>query len=321
MSEPSGVLSHLTGTFVDGFPRYLLTLWEYIFKGPRRFFIKYEQDSQCYVAPWPFLLFNALVVAALIVIVPNASRGVSNWRWDWSSYWSVVPAGFVTDILVVLWGVLAAKLTRQQVTARAMWTAYAYSSAWVLFYLPAVASLDVHMSKSQYLGLLGLATVLQLCRIAYLIASFVRFNYLGGRQAVYFASLTATFAIISSVGVLLAFTRVSTVASNSSPEAPAIQRSIDHYPVPLCREAVVHGFLETEAEHTSVWFEWGETPDLGNATPVVSLTAPGPFNATLSRLHERRTYFYRTVMLNRFGKRYGKLISFNTPSCKATTTK
>jgi hypothetical protein len=207
MSEPTGVVSHLTGAFVDGVPRYLLTIVEYIAKRPRRFFLQYEQEPQRYIAPWPFLLINALLAAGLAQAVDRLGDFSSS-DWNWSLYWKIVPAGFLTHILVVGCGALAAVLTRQRITLKAMMTAFAYASVWVLVYVPALAAIGEYERHSvAHTTCLWLAICSELCHIVYLVAGFVRLNYLAGRRVVVFVILTLVLTGVGSVAALLVLAR------------------------------------------------------------------------------------------------------------------
>jgi hypothetical protein len=233
MSEPTGVVSHLTGAFVDGVPRYLLTIVEYIAKRPRRFFLQYELEPQRYIAPWPFLLINALLTAGLAQAVDRMGDSSSP-AWNWTLYWKIVPAGFVTHFLVVGCGALAAVLTRQRITLNAMMTAFAYASVWVLVYVPALAATgEFERHSAAGTAYLSLAIFSELCHIVYLVSGFVRLNYLAGRRAVGFVILTFVLTGVGSAATLLVITHLwpgaheadATVTEQELNEAVSILRS------------------------------------------------------------------------------------------------
>lgn len=315
MSEPTGVVSHLTGAFVDGVPKYLVTILDYVVKRPRRFFLQYEREPQRYIAPWPFLLANALLAASLALAVDRIGEMPGS-TWDWSLYWTIVPAGLLAHLLVVGCGALAAVFTRQRVTLDRMMTAFAYASVWVLAYVPALTAIGEHRRDSLwYTASVCLAIGSELCHIGYIVTGFVRLNYLAGRKAVRFVVVTLLLTGAPSVIVGVVLARFVPGSSQTHSAVPEQQVPLRHYYVPHCTRATLHGSVGTETDYTLVWFEWGKTPALGNITERQVLTRPGEFDTDLSSLDEQTTYFYRGVMSNKYGTRRGALHSFATQRC------
>src|SRR5436309_357909 len=107
MQPPGNPASQLSAFVVEGVPRYLLTLWEYVCRRPRRFFLQYEQQPERYMAPWPFLLLNAALAAALTVLT---ERGTKPPRWDWTAFTGWLFIALVANMFVVAYGALAGRL-------------------------------------------------------------------------------------------------------------------------------------------------------------------------------------------------------------------
>lgn len=304
---------------LNAVPKYLLTLWEYIIKRPRRFFLQYEQEPERYLDPWLFLILNALAAAGLALLV--TSSGTSAQQWDWNAFWTIVPAGFMSHFLVVACGGLAALLTRQSVTPRAMLTAFSYASTWVLLYVPAFAWTGESYIKghpSWPLPALLLCSI-EIVHIGYLVVSFARLNYIEGRHAVYFMATTIALTLAISAATMLGLAKLTDQDRAGSLAQPP-QTAIDHYFVPLCNHATLNARVETQESDTLAWFEWGKTPNLGTTTVKRRFTSDADMHQPLGNLREQTTYFYRVVMSNKHGTRRGLLLSFTTARCEDATT-
>jgi hypothetical protein len=79
-----------------------------------------------------------------------------------------------------------------------------------------------------------------------------------------------------------------------------------------CDRVVLSGHLNQPSAETSVWFEWGDTPELGMATPKQHFSEESDFYAHLVGLNERTTYYYRAAFENPYGLRHGRVLTFQT---------
>jgi hypothetical protein len=89
-----------------------------------------------------------------------------------------------------------------------------------------------------------------------------------------------------------------------------------HSFVSRCKRATIIGRVEPNGEETFAWFEWGETPDLGNVTKQQRFTDETEYYQDLIDLNENTTYFYRVVVANINGKSEGRVNSFTTIPCE-----
>ena len=78
-----------------------------------------------------------------------------------------------------------------------------------------------------------------------------------------------------------------------------------------CKSAKMFGGVTTD-EEVLVWFEWGETPNLGNATIKQRFDSSTEFYQDLVNLKENTTYFYTVVGESSAGKSGGRVRSFTT---------
>lgn len=101
----------------------------------------------------------------------------------------------------------------------------------------------------------------------------------------------------------------------------------DKWPIVETREAtavtgssaVLNGSVEAKKQKTDVKFEWGTTPTLTDARPVIAVDSPisgaqwnTPIQAELSGLEEGSTYYFRAVASNVSGTARGNILSFKT---------
>lgn len=84
-------------------------------------------------------------------------------------------------------------------------------------------------------------------------------------------------------------------------------------------QTTLRGEVQPRGLATTVTFEWGTTPDLGNtlAAGPTSSTSPVLVQATLP-LAANATYYYRVSMVNVMGTRRGAVIAFKAPNLMAT---
>ncbi|KKU80635.1 MAG: hypothetical protein UY07_C0038G0001, partial [Parcubacteria group bacterium GW2011_GWA1_47_8] len=77
--------------------------------------------------------------------------------------------------------------------------------------------------------------------------------------------------------------------------------------------AKLNGLVSTSASQpSSAWFEWGENTNLGNKTVTMNVGALPvvKHSEVISGLQSGRTYFYRIVAENPYGRVYGTVMSF-----------
>jgi hypothetical protein len=89
-----------------------------------------------------------------------------------------------------------------------------------------------------------------------------------------------------------------------------------HFFSPRCKSATINGDVQTYGAETFAWFEWGDTPDLGNVTIKQRFTADTHYHQELVDLKENTTYFYRAMASNINGTAKGRVKSFTTARCK-----
>ena len=81
--------------------------------------------------------------------------------------------------------------------------------------------------------------------------------------------------------------------------------------------AVLGGEVFPQGDNADYWFEWGETGEYGNSTPVGILEkgyGSFPVEAALENLKPETTYHFRLAAENRVGKTYGQDAVFTTPA-------
>ena len=79
--------------------------------------------------------------------------------------------------------------------------------------------------------------------------------------------------------------------------------------------ATIHGTVNPQGSQSSAWFEYGTTESLGNIVGTQSVGS-GLFDIahsfSLSGLQSNRTYYFRAIAENQYGKTYGGIVSFAT---------
>lgn len=84
---------------------------------------------------------------------------------------------------------------------------------------------------------------------------------------------------------------------------------------PGCRTAVLNGMVRANGAVTTVWFDWGPTPELGTSSLPQTFTQDERFYQHLSGLSENTPYYYRAVAENSHGRMVGKVIMLVTARC------
>ena len=112
-----------------------------------------------------------------------------------------------------------------------------------------------------------------------------------------------------------AVTAVIGVVANTWLRLSPGERATDARLVEHCDRAVIRGWLKPNGGETFVWFEWGETPDLGNVTPKQRFREDAEFYQHLVGLKENTTYYYRAVLSGPEWSKNGYVWSFRTPPC------
>jgi hypothetical protein len=88
--------------------------------------------------------------------------------------------------------------------------------------------------------------------------------------------------------------------------------------LPSCNSVIVAGHVEYNYDvETFAWFEWGETPVLGNVTnPQRIMKNNTEYHQLIGGLAEDTTYYYRARTSTRQGKTSGQIKSFTTARCQ-----
>lgn len=88
--------------------------------------------------------------------------------------------------------------------------------------------------------------------------------------------------------------------------------------------ASAHGEVAPNGASTTVWFEYGTTPNLGNITAFSSVGSGNgkvPVSSDLSNLQPGTAYYFRMNAQNQFGTVNGSILSFKTDGPVAVSTK
>lgn len=96
---------------------------------------------------------------------------------------------------------------------------------------------------------------------------------------------------------------------------PAAGRPPRHYIVANCTMATLAGFVVPNAEETWVWFDWGDTPELGNKTRRQLVTEERAVYQDIINLKENTSYWYTIHSSNPHGAGQGQVNSFTTAKC------
>jgi len=89
-----------------------------------------------------------------------------------------------------------------------------------------------------------------------------------------------------------------------------------HFSSPRCKSATIKGAVQGFGAETLVWFEWGETPDLGNVTMKQRFTEDTGYYQDIVDLKENTTYYYRAMASDINGTAEGRVNSFTTARCE-----
>lgn len=180
------------------FVRYLRTMWAYLGRGPRKFFEQRELAQDRYSRPLNFLFANAAlaaIVTAIAVPPPDFSSG----RLEIAV---AAAAGTLSNIVAVIFGLVAAWILVQRVRLRPMLAAFCYAGAWLPLYVPAtVKAFSLAETNQEGRVVFGAAMLAQGLYLAYLISGLARVNYIAGR-------VMRSFVVLTSVLVLALGTAV-----------------------------------------------------------------------------------------------------------------
>jgi hypothetical protein len=86
--------------------------------------------------------------------------------------------------------------------------------------------------------------------------------------------------------------------------------------------AIINGSVKSDTNiSTSGWFEWGETPELGNQTGAKNIGAQTymDFSEVLYGLKPNTLYYYKAVATNPGGKSFGGILTFFTTQTNSST--
>ena len=83
-----------------------------------------------------------------------------------------------------------------------------------------------------------------------------------------------------------------------------------------CNGRIITGEVQPNCVETFAWFEWGETPELGNVTIKQRFIDDAHYEQLLTDLKENTTYFYRVVASNINGTTKSNVNSFTTSRCE-----
>jgi hypothetical protein len=304
--------SRLSDAAIEAIPRYLSTIWYYIRLRPRRFFLEYEQTPERFMPPWPFLLLNASIAAALAFSIVPANATTPPYTWQ--DYAEGSASVLFSYLIAVPCGAIAAWLIVKPVKASSMLAAFAFASAWLPLYLPMfVYGLMRNINPSELSGLWLLpGIVLMFIYWGYLVISLARANFIDGRHLVSFVLITVILTVVCGTTISLAVrTRPSTWATVI--EDIQLDGGVTHFS-PRCDNAIFSGTAYV-GDDALVWFEWGETPTLSRVTPKRRHLEDGPAYEPVFGLSPNTTYYYRLVVQNAFGLFKAKVRSLKTPPC------
>jgi hypothetical protein len=78
--------------------------------------------------------------------------------------------------------------------------------------------------------------------------------------------------------------------------------------------AFLHGTVDPNGEETTVWFEWGRTPELGTATTPQTVHPGGEVELAdaIYGLESFEVYYFRFVAENASGRALGETVAFRT---------
>jgi hypothetical protein len=86
--------------------------------------------------------------------------------------------------------------------------------------------------------------------------------------------------------------------------------------------ATLNGTYNANNAASTIWFEYGTTPALGNSTSAqsVSATSASSYNAGITGLTANTTYYFRAVGQNASGTSYASILSFSTTNSSSSST-
>jgi PKD repeat protein len=131
------------------------------------------------------------------------------------------------------------------------------------------------------------------------------------------AGLVHTYASPGTYTATLTVTGADSSVTTASATSSIVAASI---PVARTRKAAqtlqtemtLEGHAIPNAATADYWFEWGTTPDLGNSTPVTTITREDTFDEVITGLTPGTQYYYRMAVSNYLGTGYGLVTSATT---------
>jgi hypothetical protein len=123
-------------------------------------------------------------------------------------------------------------------------------------------------------------------------------------------------AVIAGVIVAAIVAGVASVLRPPSPDDRLDSAKSYHTTVVGCKSAKIFGDVTPNGEETFAWFEWGETPNLGNVTVKQRFTDNTEYYQDFVDLKENTTYFYRAMAANTGSTAEGRVMSFTTARCE-----
>jgi hypothetical protein len=311
LGETLSGLSHETFAAI---PRYLRTLRSYIFLGPRKFFLRSEVEPNRFMSPWPFFLTNVSLGAALAATLALA-LDVNGPAWDWDLYKALLLTSIAQDVLLLPCGLIADWFALQRMSAETLLTAFAYASAWRVATMPSLVYVFGMLDRraaSASLAYIALAVLL--AYDVYLILGIAAHNFMEGRARWSFALLTVIFFALLQGLVIFVFV-VPADAREYLADATALRFTGKDSKTMHCDNAVINGQVNARGNDTLMWFEWGETPALGQRTPTRRYLDDGDAWEPLVNLRANTKYYYRIAVKSSYGVSHGKTNTLTTPDC------
>jgi hypothetical protein len=309
------------------FAQYAETSRDFLIRvGPRRFAQEVRTSKHAYLKPFQFVVIS-LVISAVSAFTVAAFMLVGSAR---ETLFHIGVLGCLV-ITVGIWLenlflIAAAKLATFVLGISApisdLLDGYCYAS--VLFPLFIIATEAALLGRGKAASVeVAIVSVVQLVFLGLACVAMTSFVSMHPRYS--WRTSFGTFAIV----MILSFAILAITDQLETPDfyevhpLSAAERVLEHsflaphFSLPTCDSVTLIGDNQVNDAHdeVTVWFEWGETPALGNITVTQRFTTSTTYYQLVRGLKANTTYYYRSVGSSKNGSSKGQIISFTTSKC------
>jgi hypothetical protein len=310
------------------FAQYGETSRDFLIRVRQRQFAQVIQTNKhAYLKPFQFLVISLVIsgVSAFTVaaFVLAGSEREALFHLGFLGCLAIILFIWLENLVLVVAAKLAAFALGISAPLTDLLDGYCYASILFPFFI-VTTELVVLRHQQPSLIALVVAGVVQLIFVGLACIAMTSFVNMHPRYTWRVSLGTFLIMVVSSYMVLTAIDQIESPDSYIvHPLSSATHRLESSFLAPSdfsvseCRGVTLNGDVQVNEHHDeiTVWFEWGQTPALGNITVTQRFTANANYHQQLAGLKENTKYFFQSVGSSKNGSFRGRLFSFTTARC------